>query len=368
MGIHYDPACTGLSEDLIEFHNGYQTRSDDIIEHVAGSHGGQLVDVAHQDEGRPRGNGLHKMVHHDRIDHRCLIYHQQIAVEGSVLRSLESSLSEAELEEPMNRLRLMTGCLTHAFRSPARWRRKLHLRFQPVEDLDNGVDDGGLARAGSARDDHHLAFQGTPDRLDLFLCQSDGQLPLYPRNGFVRFVHPNSFWDAQQFLELCGNTGFTKVKCLQVDPSAVPLVFLRGLAQILDHNLSGLVDVADRCCYKLAVDLENFAALFHELLIGIVDVTFVRELLKDIQDACLDPWPGVFGEPELFCNTVGRGKTDSEDIRCEAVGVLLYNRNGPVPVLLEYLGCIARTHAMGLQEDHHIPDLFLLFPCLSYHP
>ena len=54
---------------------------DQVAQDQAGPDGGKLVDIAHQQEARGRGQGAQEVGHQEHIDHGSLVDHQEIALE-----------------------------------------------------------------------------------------------------------------------------------------------------------------------------------------------------------------------------------------------------------------------------------------------
>ena len=82
VGVDDDRALPGLAKDLVEFDNGDGLRSDDVPKNIPRPDRGELVDVPHEDKGRPGGNGLEQVVHQQGVDHRGLVDDQKVAIEG----------------------------------------------------------------------------------------------------------------------------------------------------------------------------------------------------------------------------------------------------------------------------------------------
>ncbi|OPY06773.1 MAG: hypothetical protein A4E68_02212 [Syntrophaceae bacterium PtaB.Bin095] len=139
------------------------------------------------------------------------------------------------------------------------------------------------------------------------------------------------------------------------------------MIQVLNDNLLVQGCRSDGFDDDLPVDLQHLPAFLDQGLIGVVDMPFVGQFMKDVKDTRGGPQVRILGKTELPGNLVGRDEADAVDIRGKAVGVLLDNLNGLLAVLLEDLGGIAGADTMGLEEDHDGPDLLLLLPCLSDH-
>ena len=58
-----DAAFRSLAEYFFQLHHRDHARTDDVLEHIAGPHRRELVDVAHENQGCLRGNGFEKVIH-----------------------------------------------------------------------------------------------------------------------------------------------------------------------------------------------------------------------------------------------------------------------------------------------------------------
>ena len=79
-----DPAPGRLAEHLGQSHHRHRGGGDDVGQHLAGPHRGQLIDVAHDQQRGSVGDRRHQRTHQHDVDHRRLVDHQQIAIEGAV--------------------------------------------------------------------------------------------------------------------------------------------------------------------------------------------------------------------------------------------------------------------------------------------
>ena len=74
--------CRGLPEHLGQAHDGNRARADDVGQDLPGSDGGELVDVADDEQRRVVRRRLHQRLHQHNVDHRGLVDHEQVAIEG----------------------------------------------------------------------------------------------------------------------------------------------------------------------------------------------------------------------------------------------------------------------------------------------
>ena len=81
-----DPALRGLAEYFGQAHHGNGAGGDDVGQHLTGSDGRQLVDVADNQQRRVVGDRLEQRLHQHDVDHGGLVDDQQVAVERIVAR------------------------------------------------------------------------------------------------------------------------------------------------------------------------------------------------------------------------------------------------------------------------------------------
>ena len=183
MGIGDDPALGGLPEHLGQAHHRHSTRADDVRQHLPRPDRGQLVDIAHQDQGASIVHGLHQRVHQRHVDHRGLVDHQKITLDRVVLTALEPAGLRIDLQQTMDRLGLEPRGFGQPLGGPSGRRRQRDLHTLGAEDLEDGVDQGGLADPGPAGDHQHLRAERQLDRPALALGKGQARSWSRPRRS-----------------------------------------------------------------------------------------------------------------------------------------------------------------------------------------
>ena len=79
-----DAGLLGLAEDLGEAHPRDGAGGEQVAQDFAGADGGELVDVADEQQMRSFGDRLDELVGQDDVHHRGLVDHDQVGVEGVV--------------------------------------------------------------------------------------------------------------------------------------------------------------------------------------------------------------------------------------------------------------------------------------------
>ena len=189
MGVDDDSARGGLPENLGEAHDGCSARADDVRQHLRGSDGGQLVDIADDEQRRVIRRRLHQRLHQHDVDHGGLVDHEQIAIEGIVGVAREPAALGIDLQEPVDRLRLDARRFGHALGCATRRGAKQQSNVFGRKDLEDRIDDRRLADARPAGDHQRLGGQRQTDRCPLTLGELQTAALFDPWQGLL-FVNP----------------------------------------------------------------------------------------------------------------------------------------------------------------------------------
>src|SRR5207253_2317376 len=129
---------------------------DDVGQHLARPDRRKLVDVANHQKGGVVGHRLHQRLHQRDVDHGGLVDDQQVAVEWVVVAALEAASLGIDLQQPVDGLGFKTGRLAHALGGAAGRSAQEEPHALGGENAQNASDDGGLADAGTTRNDQHF--------------------------------------------------------------------------------------------------------------------------------------------------------------------------------------------------------------------
>ena len=151
-----DHALFVLAEDLRQLHRRDGAAVQDIAQHVARAHAGQLIAVADHDQPRARHQCAQYAAHQEDVDHRHLVDDQRVHLQRIVLSAGKVTLLAAVLEQPVQRLGLHAAGLAHALGGAARRRGERDLAAH-AQQPDDALDDRRLARARAAGDHRHAA-------------------------------------------------------------------------------------------------------------------------------------------------------------------------------------------------------------------
>jgi hypothetical protein len=156
VGVGDDLALSGLAEDLGEARHGHGAGADDIGQHLARPHRGELVHVTDKDQRRLVRQCLHQGRHQGDVHHGGLVNHEQVALQRIVQAALEAPVPGVHLQEAVDGLRLHPGAFREALGCPSRGGCEGDLDALHYQDAQDGVHQGRLAHAGSTGDHHAL--------------------------------------------------------------------------------------------------------------------------------------------------------------------------------------------------------------------
>ena len=197
-----DPASRRLAEYLGQPHDRNRAGGNEIGQHLTRTDRRQLVDVADDQQSGFVGNRRQQRPHQHDIHHRSLVDDQKSAVERIVGVALEPPAPGIDLKQPVDRNGLEPGGLCHPFGGTAGRRAEKQGHARGAQDAQDRVDDGRLAHARTAGDDHGLGVQGPVNRIGLAFrkpevaltsraspCEAVAEPPLDTRRQCPIFTH-----------------------------------------------------------------------------------------------------------------------------------------------------------------------------------
>ena len=162
-----DVAFLGLAKNLRQAHHRYFGGVDNVAEHVARPHRGQLVDVADEHHPSVVGQGAQERVHQHHVDHGSLIDDQGVELEAVVVAPFELPLARLKFQQPMNGLGRSPARFAQPLGRAARGRAQRNRETPFLQKAQDAPRDRGLARARPAGQHQHFA-RGNPGH-SLFL-------------------------------------------------------------------------------------------------------------------------------------------------------------------------------------------------------
>ena len=124
-------------------------------------------------------HGLQQMVAQHDVQHRGLVDHHGVGLQGPLGVPSVPAIPRLELQQTVQRLGLASCSLAQTLGRPPGGSRQCHPLAKGLEDRYHGPQYGRLAGSRPARQDEHLLRHRFVDRLPLF----PGQLHSHPAAG-----------------------------------------------------------------------------------------------------------------------------------------------------------------------------------------
>ena len=293
-------------------------------------------------------------MHQRHVDHRDLVHDQQVAVERVLLAPLEAALGRVGLEQPVQGPGLPAGGLAQPLGGPAGRRRQGDGGGLGGQDLEDAVDQGGLAHARPAGDHQQLGAQRQAHRLPLALGQGEPGLRLDPGDRLVGVdrgpgraaLASRSSRSAMPRSARCSPARNTQARALD------RVGHHRALGEL---QLEGGVD-------QLGRDLQQLGGERAQLVRGQAAMALVHGLGQGVGDAGPGPDHRRLLDAEPRRDLVGALEADAADVAGEPVGVLGDHLDGVGAVGLEDPHRPRGADAVAVQEQHDLADHLLLGP------
>ena len=171
MGVGDDIAILRLAEDIGEFHDGDFFGVDNITQDIACTDGGELVDIANENQasfgldGREEGGGELYIQHGGFIDDETIAFEGVVFIAGEVLGIFV--FDAFDFEEAVDGFGFDARELGHAFGGSASGSGEESGFIERLHYLDDGIYNGSFTCAGAACDNEHAMGLCHLDCLDL---------------------------------------------------------------------------------------------------------------------------------------------------------------------------------------------------------
>ena len=351
VGIADDFALGRLAENFGQFHHRNHARSDDVREHVAGANRGQLVHVAHQHKGCTQRHGLEQVVEEQGVHHGCFVNHKQAAGEGVVLVTGKAVFLGAVFEQAVDGARFAPRGFGHALGGAARGRGQQNAGANLAKKFDDGVDNGGFARAGAAGEHHNLAAGGGAYCLKLLSRKRNIELAHHLVHECVGLFKAHRLGRTQKPLDVEGGFGFAVVVAAHVHAH---LAKGSGHVQFFTHNALVCFKGRKGVFHQAFVHAQLGTHGLNQFCLGQVDVAIVGGFLQHIERARLYAQRVVVRKTQFAGGSVCGDKADAVDVHGQAVGIFAHNGEGFCPVGAVDAHRIGRSDAVGLQKEQQV--------------
>ena len=154
-------------------------RLDQVAQHHAWTHTGELVDIAHQQHLRLRRNGFEQRVGQEQVQHRGLIHHEGLRLQRVLFVEAELHRLGVEGEHAMDGFRLLPGHLGEPLRGPSGWRCEQNGFPHRTPQVHHCFGREGLAAPGSSGQHQQARGSRQFDRSALLLGKGDAPASRY---------------------------------------------------------------------------------------------------------------------------------------------------------------------------------------------
>ena len=297
---------------------------------------------------------LQQRVHQRHVDHRGFVDDEQVAVEGVLLVAAEAAVHRIDLEQPVDGLRFEAGALRQPLGGAAGGRGQRDPHALDAQDLQDRVDQRGLADAGAAGDDEHLRCQRQLHRLALAGGEGDAGLGLDPWDGFCGIDRRPG--QAPLHSALIRAAMARSARCRPARKMH------RSPSTRVGDDLAVLQLQIERGLDDLGRHLQQLDRHRHQLRQRQAAVALVHRFGERIADAGAGPDHRRLLDAELRRDLIGALEADAADVARQPIGVLRDQPDGVGAVGLEDAHRPRGADAVAVQEDHDLADRLLISP------
>ena len=237
---------------------------------------------------------------------------------------------------------------------PTCGRAQRHSNLLCDQHLQDRVDQGGLAHAGAAGDHQHFAGESNPDGLALACSQLQARSVFHPWDRLGRVDRRPGWTDGHENAQSLSNGLLGPIEAGQEHAAAA--------FQLVGHDVPGL-QLQPQCrCDQVIGNFQQFGGQHRQLLHRQTAMTLVHRLGQRVTDAGTNPGQSRLLDPDLGRDLIRGAEPDPADVPGQTVGVLADHPHGVVPIGLVDSHGPRRTNAVGVQEQHDLPDDLLFRP------
>ena len=254
----------------------------------------------------------------------------------------------------MDRLGLEAGAFRQTLGRPARRGAERHLGPLGHQDFQDGAQQRRFAHAWTAGDHQDFRGQRHANGLLLAVGQHEAGLALDPRDRLVG-VDPRPGRAA-------GGEGAQPFGDLLLRPIEPGQEDAAVAVQRIGHHIAGLKFQGQRGLDQVCRHLDQRLGLRRQFLRRQTAMAFVHRLGQSVADAGANPDHRRLLDAKLCRDLVRGAEADAADVACQAVRVLADHLHGSGAVGLVDAHGAGGADAIGMQEQHDLPDHLLLRP------
>ncbi len=295
------------------------------------------------------------------VEHRGLVHDEEVGGERVGLVAGEAAAGGVVLEQAVDGGGEAARGLGQALGGAAGRGREVHADLLRLQDLDEGAEDGGLARAGPAGEDAELRGEREADRDALQLVEGKARLLLGPLHGGVGLDRRQPAADPAEALDDVGDLLLGAVVVRQLEQAGAGQRVGHAGRRVADQRL-GLDQGLDAGGHELARGLQLVGRVFDQVGLAERRVALLLQGLERVEDAGVEPRRRVVGKAEVDGDAVGGLEPDAVNLAGDAVRLVHQNLLRLRAEVVDELHALRGRHAVGLEEDVQLALGPLLVP------
>lgn len=152
-----DVVSAGLAENVLKAGARNLGATQQVVQHIASSHAGELVGIAHENDSRVEWRRFEERCGKPRIDHTEFIDNEQIALELVVSIAVELPGNRIHFEQTVDGSCLFATTFAHALGGAPRRGGEAYAFFHLACKVQDSLEDCRLACAGATCDNRNLS-------------------------------------------------------------------------------------------------------------------------------------------------------------------------------------------------------------------
>ena len=152
-----DVVSAGLAENVLKAGARNLGATQQVVQHIASSHAGELVGIAHENDSRVEWRRFEERGGKPRIDHTEFIDDKQIALELVVSIAVELARNRIHFEQTVDGAGFFATAFAHALGGAACGCREAHAFFHLACKVQDSLEDCRLACTWSTCDNRNLS-------------------------------------------------------------------------------------------------------------------------------------------------------------------------------------------------------------------
>ena len=351
MGVADDGALLRLAEDLRQGYGGHHAAAQQIAQHVARAHGGELIRVAHHHQAAAGPHGAQQRRHQLQIHHAHLVHNDGVGLQRLLLVLAEGHLAgqlvPAHAQAAVDGLCLLAAELAHPLGGAARGRQQHGIQAHPLEQRHDAPHGGGLAGAGAAGQQQHTPLRRQRHGAALLRGIGDA-LPL-----FDVVDDPVHVPAAVPVVAAGGGQPFGHIDLRLVHP---PQIAALHVGDGPAHHGEALTQIVQRLFRRLLRDADQLHGGGDQLGPGQEHMAVGQVVVQLVQHRRLGPAGGVPVKAHGQGDLVGGGEVHAAPLVGEEIGVVLQFFQRLVAIGAQKAHGQRHRQVIAAEEFHHPPQ------------